>query len=442
MAPYKPLVKAKKAATMRLLMRHFAVFGTHPRLSLAELKACDPHLPKPLLCGPAAVIEDREWEGDALMNLLGGTVKLGDVVEEVTQDALTAEKIARIILERPRGNGRIIFGFTIYGGTPAFAKRMKKTPLEIKRLLGKSDKSVRWVTAENGQPLSPAAVAKLRLTDEGYDTALLFHDGRVSIGLTTDVQDADAWSLRDYGRPARDSESGMLPPKLARIMVNLTRVPEGGTLLDPFCGSGTILMEAGLATKAAKIIGSDIEPRQAAATEKNLEWLIKQRILRPDDRPRFSTFVSDVRTIARHINVGADPRACPSPHARSIGRPQGVTPTNISAIVTEGYLGPPLTGHETKQTLEKNARAISDLWREAFEIFNRVLKQKGRVVCVWPAFKSSHGTARVDLSDDPAILKNFSIVNPLEGWEDGNDPLLYLRPGQRAMRRIVVLDKK
>ncbi|TLZ52176.1 MAG: TIGR01177 family methyltransferase, partial [Methanobacteriota archaeon] len=47
-----------------------------------------------------------------------------------------------------------------------------------------------------------------------------------------------------------------LHPRLARALVNLSRVPDGGTLLDPFCGTGGILLEAGLI--GARPIGGDV----------------------------------------------------------------------------------------------------------------------------------------------------------------------------------------
>lgn len=49
---------------------------------------------------------------------------------------------------------------------------------------------------------------------------------------------------------------GSMSPKLARCMVNLSRVKSGQLLLDPFCGTGGILIEAGLI--GCKIVGSDI----------------------------------------------------------------------------------------------------------------------------------------------------------------------------------------
>lgn len=398
-------------------MKHFLVFGTHPRLSLAEFKAIRPDLKAaPTVCGPAAIVDDATWDGAAFMQKLGGTVKLGDVLLELPKDGVTADAIADLIRSKPRG-GKVMFGLTAYGGTPQTKKRLENLALDVKRSLSRKGFPARWVTSENGA-LSPAAVAKLHLTTDGYDVVLLAHGDTVSIGFTTEVQDADAWSLRDYGRPVRDDENGMLPPKLARMMANLAGCPEKGVILDPFCGSGTVLMEAALATKASKIIGSDNSAEQVAATAKNLEWCVTKRILRPDDAARFKVFQADVRNLSRHVQTGS-----------------------VDRVVTEGYLGPPLTGHETLETLKRNVKEISDLWRDTFAALHPLMKEGGRIVCVWPSFKSSHGVARVDLSADPDLPKRFKIVDPLGDWDTSQDPLLYHRPSQRIMRRIVILER-
>ncbi len=62
---------------------------------------------------------------------------------------------------------------------------------------------------------------------------------------------------------------GCILPKLARAMVNLARVKEGDIVLDPFCGTGGFLIEAGLI--GAKLIGTDIDWRMASGTLLNLE---------------------------------------------------------------------------------------------------------------------------------------------------------------------------
>jgi tRNA (guanine10-N2)-dimethyltransferase len=66
-----------------------------------------------------------------------------------------------------------------------------------------------------------------------------------------------------------------LHPRYARALVNLTGVRRGQTLLDPFCGTGGILMEAALV--GAKAIGSDISGVMIEGCKENMshfgaEW--------------------------------------------------------------------------------------------------------------------------------------------------------------------------
>ena len=63
---------------------------------------------------------------------------------------------------------------------------------------------------------------------------------------------------------------GSMNPKLARCMVNLSRVKEGQLLLDPFCGTGGILIEAGLI--GCKVVGSDIYWKMKNGTDVNLDY--------------------------------------------------------------------------------------------------------------------------------------------------------------------------
>ena len=63
---------------------------------------------------------------------------------------------------------------------------------------------------------------------------------------------------------------GSMSPKLARCMVNLSHVKEGQLLLDPFCGTGGILIEGGLI--GLKLIGSDINWKMKNGTAINLDY--------------------------------------------------------------------------------------------------------------------------------------------------------------------------
>jgi tRNA (guanine10-N2)-dimethyltransferase len=56
--------------------------------------------------------------------------------------------------------------------------------------------------------------------------------------------------------------------KLARCMVNLAKPRAGDLVLDPFCGTGSILIEASLI--GCRILGLDIQRRMARGTIRNL----------------------------------------------------------------------------------------------------------------------------------------------------------------------------
>jgi len=59
-----------------------------------------------------------------------------------------------------------------------------------------------------------------------------------------------------------------LHPKIARALVNITRAKSGDSVLDPFCGTGGFLIEAGLMNM--RVIGSDISEEMIAGAQKNL----------------------------------------------------------------------------------------------------------------------------------------------------------------------------
>lgn len=81
--------------------------------------------------------------------------------------------------------------------------------------------------------------------------------------------------MRPYVHPTS------MHPKLARALVNLARVGAGDTVLDPFCGTGGILIEAGLID--LDTVGWDISSDMVAGCKKNLKhYDIKAEVVRKD----------------------------------------------------------------------------------------------------------------------------------------------------------------
>src|SRR5690606_35926256 len=121
--------------------------------------------------------------------------------------------------------------------------------------------------------LNSAQVLYNQLTSPlGMELLLVRNGGKILLAQTVAEQDIDAYSARDQQRPKRDAKVGMLPPKLAQIIINLAsgklKLTPGETLLDPFCGTGVILQEAKLI--GYDIYGSDLESRMVKYTKENL----------------------------------------------------------------------------------------------------------------------------------------------------------------------------
>ncbi len=109
---------------------------------------------------------------------------------------------------------------------------------------------------------------------------LLIKDGEsILVAQSTGVQNIDNYSKRDFDRPKRDAYVGMLPPKLAQIMLNLASGSQQSSVcvLDPFCGTGVVLQEALL--MGHSVYGTDISEKMVKYTETNLHWLTTNYIL-------------------------------------------------------------------------------------------------------------------------------------------------------------------
>jgi tRNA (guanine10-N2)-dimethyltransferase len=61
-----------------------------------------------------------------------------------------------------------------------------------------------------------------------------------------------------------------MPSKLARCMVNLSRAKTGELVLDPFCGTGSVIIEASLV--GCRVLGFDVQRRMAEGTRRNLKY--------------------------------------------------------------------------------------------------------------------------------------------------------------------------
>ncbi|THE63869.1 methyltransferase domain-containing protein [Salinadaptatus halalkaliphilus] len=87
-----------------------------------------------------------------------------------------------------------------------------------------------------------------------------------------------AASVRDFGARAPTDkpffQPGSMDPLLARAVANIAGAKAGATVLDPMCGTGGVLVEAGLL--GADVIGTDAQAKMAAGARTNLEHFLER----------------------------------------------------------------------------------------------------------------------------------------------------------------------
>ncbi len=408
-------------------MKLFFALGNNPALSAAEIAAIlRPETEFELPDRQMLIAETPATDPRTLIKRLGGTVKIGEVLsfcpsrsENAVQETLLST-LKEHLAKRVETN-KYCFGFSYYGPRPLDTK---KIGLEIKRRFKEDGISARFVVSRE-RTLSSVVVEQNNLVSGGAEIVLIEKPEGLIIGRTKAVQDFKGLEARDFKRPDRDDKSGMLPPKLAQIMINLTgkipfhcdcsikRPERCPVILDPFCGSGTVLQEAAL-MGVEKIIGSDISKKAVNDTESNMNWLKDNWKLKVGDWKFF--------------NIPAQELS------------KKIAPKSIDAIATEPYLGPQRGWHDISKTQSELERLYSDALRE----FKKILKDDGTIVMIWPIF-APRGIHQADFIDPEN--NGWKIVDALPQNIKGKfktnfrGNLIYGREGQKVWREIVILKK-
>lgn len=392
-------------------MKYFFQLGKNPALSLAEIRSTLPQLSDLRIVNQEILLAESRETIDAmkLAALLGGTIKVGEIIAD-DLPLYSAELFEAIKTMLKPSEGKFKFGISNYNRFASPSKD-KALALRIKNYLKEKDVSCRWVVGKE-TVLTSVIVEQNLLKGNGLEIVLFGDYKHCLLGRTLAVQDFKGLSLRDYGRPSRDDHSGMLPPKLARIMLNLAQCKSSSSVYDPFCGSGTIINEA-LFSGCSPIIGSDISEQAISDTRDNAVWLKRKLGLPETD---LALFVADA--------------AKPNPD---------IKPASLDAIVTEPYLGPQRGNPDPA----KVQRELGQLYSRSIATLKRYLKPGGRLVMVWPVRVTD--AKKIYIQAELAGFKQVSFLSESEKKDFRKDlsmrgNLLYGREGQRVWREIVVLE--
>jgi tRNA G10 N-methylase Trm11 len=290
--------------------------------------------------------------------------------------------------------------------------------LNIKRMAKQElGRSVRFIPNKD-KALNSAQVIHNNLLDKnGLELIIVGEKTRAIVAKTIKIQNIADYSERDYGRPKRDPRVGMLPPKLAQIMVNLTAGNDNEVdkdnppmILDPFCGTGVVLQEALL--MGYKAYGTDIDERMVNYSRTNINEWLSNRIRRPFSAPA-TIEIGDATIYKWH--------------------------QPFELVVSETYLGRALVSLPPEDKLIDIQRTCNTII-EKFLINLSKQVPSGFLACLaLPAWRKPNGSLlRLPLIDRINDLGYNSV-----SFEYANNaPLIYSRETQIVAREILLLKRK
>jgi tRNA (guanine10-N2)-dimethyltransferase len=376
-------------------MKYLAVLGRLSDISLAELSAYFGESVKKIAPNLAV------FESDKAVNIdrFGGALKFGRLISEKPIDYL---------LNLNTKDGKFSGKFTI--GVSDYSKGARKfkaqgEALKIKRLLSKNGRSAR-VLQNTDAALSTATSHHNQMGEKDGHVEFLINGNEWYV--LTGVQNITAYKNRDQARPARDAKVGMLPPKLAQILVNLCGpLDSGSRVLDPFCGTGVVLQEATL--DGYKVYGTDLSERMIEYSEKNLKWLSEKKSYENDP-------ILEQGDATSHS-----------------------WKSKIDAVACETYLGIPMSTPPADIKLKEQKQECKSIILGFLKNISSQIEPNTPLALAVPAWLRPNGHyERLNILDEIEDMGyNVVKLNHLS-----QEDMLYFRDGQIVAREIILLRKK
>ncbi|MCK9272768.1 hypothetical protein M0P65_04455 [Candidatus Gracilibacteria bacterium] len=396
------------------------ILGREFRLSIAEINN--------FFSNSKLIFADREiafFEGISVDEItsnfykLGGNIKVIEILEELQEEKNFPVESEKIISEKiDFETGKFCYAFAQYG----MNSNIFSSGIKVKKELKKANfKNARFVNKDSNN-VNAAVFKKEKLRSlTGIELNFIKAEDRLFLGKTIAYQDVDSYSARDFGK-SRDMGIGMLPPKLAQMMINIALTPtlsqrereKNISIYDPFCGLGTILIEA-LNSGYSNVYGSDLNEKMVEATSKNISFYLKQTT-------KAEVFKQD---------------------SSQIEKVDFLKGTRNISIISEGYLGSIMTkGHVTEEKIDLERDTLYKIYKGFFSGLKKI-HFKGDIVICFPFWelkgKYIYFEEVYRLLRDLGFETKKLLPDNLEFKETRSGSLLYHRPGQQVGREIFKL---
>ncbi len=378
---------------------------------------------------------EREIDSSKLENfcaISGGVIKVFQIVNDQLNN-ITPDRLSDIILENKSDRTKIDFGISSYCDRYS-TLATNRLGFAVKNLLKKGHSS-RFVMLKETSELSSVVTANNNLVGKGIELGI-FGNGvdNLSVGKLISVTNYREWSDRDYGKPRSDKRSGMLPPKLARMMINIALGYNGNSkdqvsitnqisnsnfqsdeiVIDPFCGSGNIPMESMML--GLDFWATDNSETAVSDTTMNCQWLKQKNKI---EEVNYKIELADATTFNFAQKIEQEPIFS--------------NKKNIF-VVAEPYLGEPKKFQPSMNAALGEYRKISELYLKFLDNIKKMATDgKQLVLClVFPLVETA------DKGLFSLWAHNVDEIKKI-GYTVLQSPLVYGRDYQVVKREIVLL---
>jgi len=391
-----------------------AILGRQPSLGIAELERVFGGNNVTLASEQIALINCDDFD----IQRFGGVPKCGRIIIELPRgdwSQASQRMVQHYFSKWSSHQGKITIGISAYDFNIS-PREVQKAGIMLKQKLKRSGASLRLVpNSEAALNTATSHHNKLGLAANKVELLIVrAGDGRVFIAESTGSQNITAYARRDQERPKRDAFVGMLPPKLAQIMINLSAGSElkslvndmPPTILDPFCGTGVILQEALLLGYCA--YGTDLSEKMIDYSQINLDWLANGR----REKLNYRLHSGDAMTTKWQ--------------------------PPIDAIAGESYLGLPFSAPPSPTKLAEVVKTCDHIITEFLKNLGTQIKPGTPVCLAVPAWRDKEG--RFTHLPIVSTVARYGY-KPHEFMNVSQNDMLYYRESQVVARELLVLTK-
>jgi len=158
---------------------------------------------------------------------------------------------------------------------PSFTKLLKELSIEtlhpfagrVKKIHGGCLEKNPCSQREFERLIGTMISGPVSLANPEVEYRAILSEDRCYFGKMLCTIDRGAFNARNPGR-REFFHPGVMMPRMARTLINLACIPAGDIMLDPFCGTGGILIEAEML--GIQSIGSDFDPMMVDGSVRNV----------------------------------------------------------------------------------------------------------------------------------------------------------------------------